>query len=186
MKNTIVAQTTPAAAIVRANTWLPMLAFAAGLVFGVGLLVSGLTDPAKVLAFLDVAGAWDPALLLAMGAAAAVGLVAFEVARRRSSTLTGLPLRLPTATTIDRRLMLGGVLFGIGWGLAGICPGPSLVGIGTGSGDAALFAAAMVAGMACFDLFARRGASGRCNLKPGRASSRKVISRGPGPQQRIP
>jgi len=126
-------------------------AFAAGLVFGLGIIVSALADPASVLAFLDVAGAWDPSLLFTMGASVAIGLVAFGFARRRASTLLGMRLHLPTATVIDRRLVVGGVLFGIGWGLAGICPGPGLVVLGTGSLPAALFVASMVAGMASFD-----------------------------------
>lgn len=131
------------------------LAFAAGLVFGIGLLVSRLADPATVQAFLDLGGAWDPTLLLVMAAAVGVGLVADRVVRGRSSSLIGLPLRLPTARAIDRRLVAGSTLFGIGWGLAGICPGPGLVLLGTGSGPAALFVAAMVAGMALFDRFDR-------------------------------
>lgn len=131
------------------------LAFAAGLVFGIGLLVSRLADPATVRAFLDLGGAWDPTLLLVMAAAVGVGLVADRVVRGRSSSLIGLPLRLPTARVIDRRLVAGSTLFGIGWGLAGVCPGPGLVLLGTGSGPAALFVAAMVAGMALFDRYDR-------------------------------
>lgn len=146
----------------------PTLAFAAGLVFGVGLLVSQLTDPAKVLAFLDIAGVWDSSLLLTMGASIAPGLGAFAIARRRKSTLIGLPLHLPTATVIDRRLVVGGVLFGIGWGLTGICPGPGFVVLGTGSYQAALFVVAMVAGMALFDHAERRS-----QLRPTRQGARE-------------
>ncbi len=134
-------------------------AFAAGLVFGLGIIVSALADPAQVLAFLDVAGAWNASLLFTMGASVAVGLVPFGFASRRDSTLLGRRLNLPTATVIDRRLVIGGVLFGIGWGLAGICPGPGIVVLGMGSTQAALFVVAMVLGMALFDRAERRASA---------------------------
>ncbi len=134
-----------------AHALQPTLAFAAGLVFGLGLLVSRLADPAKVLAFLDVAGAWDPTLLLVMGAAVAVGLAAHALVRGRTQTLIGLPLQLPAAGRIDLRLVLGALLFGVGWGLSGLCPGPGFVMLGTGSLQAVLFVAALVAGIALFD-----------------------------------
>jgi uncharacterized membrane protein YedE/YeeE len=128
----------------------------AGLVFGLGLILSGMVDPAKVLGFLDLAGAWDPSLALVMAGAIAVGLVAFTVARRRDTTLLGLPLRLPTASAIDRRLLVGSLTFGVGWGLAGFCPGPALVALGMGEPKAVVFAAAMLAGMGMFELLERR------------------------------
>jgi uncharacterized membrane protein YedE/YeeE len=131
------------------------LALLSGLVFGVGLIASGMTQPLKVLAFLDLAGAWDPSLALVMGAAVGVGLVAFGWARRRGKTLDGGPIDWPRATQIDGPLVLGGVLFGIGWGIAGFCPGPAIVALASGWGDAAIFVAAMLAGMALHDHFKR-------------------------------
>jgi hypothetical protein len=121
-----------------------------GLVFGYGLIVSGMSDPAKVLAFLDLVGDWDPSLALVMAGAIAVGLVAFRIAGRRATSLRGKPLQLPTARQIDRRLLAGSALFGIGWGLAGICPGPALVLLGSGAAKGFVFVLAMLAGMAIF------------------------------------
>jgi uncharacterized membrane protein YedE/YeeE len=108
----------------------------AGLVFGLGLIVSGMADPAKVLGFLDIAGAWDPSLALVMAGAIAVGGLAFAVAKKRTVSFLGAAMKLPTSRDIDRRLVIGSVLFGIGWGVAGFCPGPGLVALGMGSGDA--------------------------------------------------
>lgn len=125
----------------------------AGLVFGLGLIVSGMANPAKVLGFLDLGGAWDPSLALVMAGAIAVGLVAFAIAKRRSVSLLGAPLKLPAAGVVDRRLVLGSSLFGIGWGVAGFCPGPALVALGTwgeGQGKAGVFMAAMLVGMLVF------------------------------------
>jgi uncharacterized membrane protein YedE/YeeE len=131
----------------------------AGLVFGLGLIVSGMADPAKVLGFLDLAGAWDPSLALVMAGAIGVGLVAFAVAGRRTTSLLGAEMQLPTARHVDRRLLVGSLLFGIGWGLAGFCPGPGLVALGMGEVKAVVFVAAMLAGMGLFELIeARRGA----------------------------
>jgi uncharacterized membrane protein YedE/YeeE len=128
--------------------WQRALEFLLGLLFGLGLLLAGMTDPAKVLAFLDLAGAWDPSLALVMGGAIAVGLGAFAMAKRRQRTLLGGPLMLPTATAIDRGLLIGSALFGVGWGLAGFCPGPALVSLGLGDGHVVVFVAAMFGGMA--------------------------------------
>ena len=128
----------------------------AGLVFGLGLIISGMANPAKVLGFLDLTGTWDPSLAFVMGGAIAVGLVAFAVAGRRTSSLLGVDMRLPSARHIDRRLVAGSVLFGIGWGIAGICPGPGLVSLGMGEIKALVFVAAMLAGMGVFELFERR------------------------------
>jgi len=128
----------------------------AGLVFGLGLLMSGMANPAKVLGFLDLAGHWDPSLAFVMGGAIAVGVVAFALAGRRTASLLGAEMRLPSARHVDRRLVAGSVLFGIGWGIAGFCPGPGLVSLGMGEVKALVFAAAMLAGMGVFELFERR------------------------------
>ena len=132
------------------------LAFLAGLVFGLGLLLSGMADPAKVLGFLDLAGAWDPSLAFVMAGAIGIAAVAFAFARRRKASLLGDSLRLPTATRIDRRLVAGSLLFGVGWGLAGFCPGPAIVALGLGSAKAVVFVLAMLAGMGLFEFFEGR------------------------------
>ncbi|PZP35638.1 MAG: transporter [Roseateles depolymerans] len=137
---------------------IAVTAFLAGLVFGFGLLVSGMADPNKVLGFLDLAGAWDPSLALVMAGAIAVGLGAFALAKRRERSLLGEPMRLPTARAIDRRLVGGSLLFGVGWGLVGLCPGPALVLLGRGELKALGFVAAMVAGMALVEWLDRRKA----------------------------
>jgi uncharacterized protein len=124
-----------------------LTAFLAGLVFGVGLLVSGMTDPGKVIGFLDVAGAWDPSLAFVMGGAVLVGFFAFRLAGKRAKTFFGGVLHLPHNRDIDKRLVGGSVVFGVGWGLAGFCPGPALVSFGSGQAKAAIFVAAMLAGM---------------------------------------
>jgi uncharacterized protein len=131
--------------------------FIAGLLFGLGLILSGMTDPGKVLGFLDLFGAWDPSLMLVMAGAILVGLFAFAVAQRRSTTLLGTAIiHLPQRDPVDRRLMAGSLLFGVGWGLAGFCPGPALVSLGAGQPKAAVFVAAMLAGMVLFELAERR------------------------------
>ena len=127
----------------------------AGLVFGLGLLVSGMANPAKVIGFLDLAGAWDPSLAFVMVGAIAVGFVAFVVARQRTVSFLGADMKLPSQRRIDRRLIVGSTVFGIGWGVAGFCPGPALVALGTGSSKALVFVAAMLAGMAVFELIER-------------------------------
>ena len=128
----------------------------AGLVFGLGLIVSGMANPAKVLGFLDLAGQWDPSLAFVMAGAIAVGALAFAVASRRARSFLGAPMRLPAARHIDHRLVAGSLLFGIGWGIAGFCPGPALVALGMGEAKAAVFVAAMLAGMGIFELLERR------------------------------
>ncbi len=133
-----------------------LIAALAGLVFGLGLLVSGMADPQKVLGFLDLAGAWDPSLALVMGGAIALGLPGFAWARRRSRSLLGEPMKLPTRQAVDAPLLIGSALFGIGWGLAGYCPGPALVSTAAGLGSAAIFSAAMLAGMLLFGLWSKR------------------------------
>lgn len=128
----------------------------AGLVFGLGLIVSSMADPAKVLGFLDLAGAWDPSLAFVMAGAIAVGGLAFAVAKRRTVSFLGAAMKLPTSRDIDRRLVIGSVVFGIGWGVAGFCPGPGLVALGMGEVKALVFVVAMLAGMGAFELFERR------------------------------
>ena len=130
----------------------------AGLVFGIGLIISGMTNPAKLLGFLDLAGLWDPSLALVMGGAIAVGTLAFQIARKRGKSLLGDPMRLPSATQVDRRLLLGGLAFGVGWGLAGFCPGPALASLATGGVKPAIFTVAMIAGMVIFELLERASA----------------------------
>jgi uncharacterized membrane protein YedE/YeeE len=125
--------------------------FIAGLVFGVGLIVSGMANPAKVLGFLDITGAWDPSLLFVMAGAIAVGAPAYAYMRRKTRSLLGAPLQIPTARDIDRRLVFGSLVFGVGWGLAGICPGPALVLIGYGSAQGLVFVIAMLAGQVAFE-----------------------------------
>ena len=129
-----------------------IFAFVAGLLFGLGLIVAGMTNPAKILGFLDVPGQWDPSLALVMAGASAVGLVAFTLARRRTLSALGLPMQLPAVQTIDLRLVGGSLVFGIGWGLAGFCPGPAVVALGAGYLKAAVFVAAMLLGMGAFEL----------------------------------
>lgn len=126
-------------------------ALLAGSVFGIGLIVSGMADPAKVLGFLDLAGNWDPSLAFVMGGAILVGVFAFTFARKRTVSLLGLQMRMPTATQVDKRLVGGGLLFGIGWGIAGFCPGPALVALGMGEHKAVIFVVAMLVGMALFE-----------------------------------
>jgi len=134
---------------------IALCAFVSGLVFGIGLIVSQMANPAKVLGFLDVAGRWDPSLALVMAGAVAVGLLAFALARKRQTTLLGTPMRLPQTTGVDRRLVAGSLVFGVGWGLVGFCPGPAVVALGAGSEKAFVFVFAMIAGMALFELLER-------------------------------
>ena len=134
------------------TAWQRTLEFLLGLLFGLGLLLACMTDPAKVLAFLNLAEAWDPSLTVVMGGGIAVGLGAFAIATRRQRSLLGGALFLPTATAIDRRLLLGSALFGVGWGLAGFCPGPALVSLGLGDTRVLGFVAAMLGGMAVFEV----------------------------------
>ena len=130
-----------------------LIALLSGLIFGLGLIVGGMTDPGKVKGFLDVAGLWDPSLALVMGGAIAVGVFAFAAARRRTTAWSGDRIDNPSNTTIDARLIGGGLLFGAGWGIGGFCPGPALVAMSSGLGSAAIFVVAMLAGMALHDRF---------------------------------
>lgn len=129
-----------------------LTALLAGLVFGLGLIFSGMTDPAKVTGFLDLAGQWDPSLALVMGGAIVGGVFAFRVARERSRAILGGPMQLRTARHIDRLLVLGGLAFGAGWGLAGYCPGPALASLLTGGSKPLIFTVAMLAGMAIYEI----------------------------------
>lgn len=132
-----------------------MTAFTAllsGLIFGFGLILSGMANPAKVLGFLDLAGTWDPSLAFVMGGAILVGIAAFFIARKRTVSFLGGAMHLPTARDIDHRLITGSLVFGIGWGIAGFCPGPALVALGMGETKALVFVAAMLGGMAIFEI----------------------------------
>jgi len=136
-------------------------AFFIGLLFGLGLLLSGMTDPGKVQGFLDLAGAWDPSLAFVMGGAIAVGFFAFALAKQRTRSFLGGGMYLPKATQIDRRLVLGSLTFGVGWGLAGFCPGPGLVSMASGESKGLVFVLAMLMGMAVFESLERLGAKTR-------------------------
>ncbi len=127
----------------------------AGLVFGLGLIVSGMADPAKVLGFLDLAGAWDPSLALVMASAMAVGSLGFHFAERRTHAVLGQRIHLPGKRVIDQRLIVGSLVFGAGWGLAGFCPGPALVALGMGQAKAVVFVLAMLGGMLVFEVIER-------------------------------
>lgn len=127
-----------------------------GLIFGIGLILSGMANPAKVLGFLDLAGAWDPSLAFVMAGAIAVGAMGFSIAGQRPVSWLGSQMKLPAATQIDRRLVFGGALFGIGWGIAGFCPGPALTALGMGQPKALVFVSAMLAGMGLYEYLERR------------------------------
>ena len=130
--------------------------FFVGLLFGLGLIISGMTDPGKVIGFLDSSGAWDPSLALVMAGAIAVGFFAFAIAKKRTVNFLGGALHLPKSNQIDKPLIIGAVLFGAGWGLAGFCPGPALVSMASGQVKGALFIVFMVAGMQLFEVLGRR------------------------------
>jgi uncharacterized membrane protein YedE/YeeE len=132
-----------------------LVAFGAGLLFGVGLIVAGMANPAKVLGFLDLAGNWDPSLAFVMGGAILIGLAAFRFAGARERSLLGAAMHMPASRQVDRRLVLGGLAFGIGWGLAGYCPGPALASVAAGGVKPLVFTLSLVAGMGLFELFER-------------------------------
>lgn len=135
--------------------------FLIGLLFGLGLMISGMTDPGKVLGFLDLAGLWDPSLAFVMGGAVAVGVFGFAFARKRTQSFLGDAMHMPSARHIDRRLVIGSSMFGIGWGLAGFCPGPALVSAAAGHPKALGFVAAMLVGMWLFEMLERVARSRR-------------------------
>lgn len=131
-------------------------ALIAGLVFGIGLVISGMVMPAKVLGFLDLAGAWDPSLGLVMVGAVAAGILAFTLAKRKTKSYLGFTMQLPSSKQIDKKLIFGGLLFGIGWGIAGFCPGPAIVNLGTGQLQFIVFVLALLLGMYINKLFSNR------------------------------
>ena len=136
-----------------------LTALLAGLIFGLGLLLAGMANPAKVLGFLDLAGAWDPSLALVMLAAIAVAVLPFRWARQQRLTLLDAPMQLPNKRNLDRRLIGGSLLFGVGWGIAGICPGPALAILLSGHWQVLLFVLAMLAGMLLFSVLENRRAA---------------------------
>jgi len=129
-----------------------LMALFSGLIFGIGLIISGMTDPSKVIGFLDFAGKWDPSLVFVMGGAILVSIFVFRFAAAHPRTILGEPIKLPTTQHIDRRLVFGGLTFGVGWGLAGYCPGPALASILTGDSKPLIFTMAMLGGMAIFEI----------------------------------
>jgi len=134
---------------------LLVTAFIAGLIFGTGLILSGMTNPAKVLAFLDVTGQWDPSLAFVMVGAILVAAIGFRFAGQRGRSLFGARLHLPGAVGIDRRLLLGSLTFGAGWGLVGYCPGPAIAALAVGGRSTLMFVGAMIAGMVVFEVVER-------------------------------
>lgn len=134
-------------------------ALLAGLVFGIGLTVSGMVDPAKVLGFLDIAGAWDPSLALVMAGGVVTALVGFRLARRQARPLFASAFPADAEPIIDGRLLGGAALFGLGWGLVGLCPGPAVSALVLASHPAAIFFASMIVGMLVWRQIAKR--SGR-------------------------
>jgi hypothetical protein len=141
--------------MIQKNHFHHVIEFVVGLLFGMGLMLSGMTDPGKVIGFLDLFGRWDPSLALVMGGAIMVGFYAFTVAKKRTTTFFGGVLRLPSTTQIDKPLVIGSLLFGAGWGLAGFCPGPALVSMADGQPKALVFVLAMLVGMLGFELMDR-------------------------------
>jgi len=129
--------------------------FLVGLIFGIGLILAGMTNPAKVIGFLDITGTWDPSLAFVMGGAILVAIIAFRFAKKRTANFLGGAMRMPSSDMIDKRLVIGSLLFGAGWGMAGFCPGPALTSIGTGNPKAVIFVIAMIVGMAIFELVDR-------------------------------
>lgn len=136
-----------------------LVALLAGTLFGLGLGVSGMLDPAKILNFLDVAGHWDPTLIFVMGGAVIVALPAFWLAKRSSRPLLAPVFQLPARTDIDRPLVIGAAIFGIGWGIGGLCPGPAIAGLASAQWPVAGFVVAMVAGQWVADQVAKRAAA---------------------------
>ncbi|MGZ5599873.1 MAG: DUF6691 family protein [Methylobacter sp.] len=131
-------------------------AFFVGLWFGLGLIVSGMTNPAKVIGFLDLAGNWDPSLAFVMAGAILIGAGAFAIAKKRQRSLLGAPMQLSSVTGLDKGLIIGSLVFGIGWGLSGFCPGPAVVTATAGQPKAWIFFVSMLAGMALYSMIERR------------------------------
>lgn len=129
--------------------------FLIGLIFGIGLIIAGMSNPTKVLAFLDLAGAWEPSLIVVMLSAIPIAAIGFRFARKRRLSVLHCAIQLPSATHFDARLIIGSILFGVGWGIAGICPGPAIVLLGSGAPKAFWFLSALGAGMLTFELLQR-------------------------------
>lgn len=132
-----------------------IIALVSGILFGLGLLLAGMGNPAKILAFLDITGNWDPSLLVTMAVAMVISGIAFQLVKKRKTSVLNCPLQIPSSKVIDKKLVIGSVLFGLGWGLGGICPGPAILLTGMGLTQGILFTLAMIAGMAIFQLFQR-------------------------------
>ena len=128
-----------------------IITFLTGLIFGLGLIISGMTNPAKVIGFLDVAGQWDPSLMFVMLGGIAVAFIGFKFVQNQSQAVFHEPIHLPGTTHISKELIIGSLLFGAGWGLAGFCPGPAMVAFGAGYKEAFIFVMAMIAGMTIHD-----------------------------------
>lgn len=132
-----------------------IVALVSGILFGLGLLLAGMGNPAKILAFLDITGNWDPSLLVTMVVAMVISAIGYQLVKKRKSSVLNCPLQIPTSKLIDKKLLIGSALFGLGWGLGGICPGPAILLTGMGLTQGILFTLAMIAGMAIFQLFQR-------------------------------
>lgn len=135
-----------------------LVALLAGLVFGLGLVISQMVNPAKVIAFLDLFGNWDPSLAFVMGAALIVTAIGYRLVWRRPRPVLAERFQVPGNRKLDARLAIGALLFGLGWGLVGLCPGPAIAAITIGGVEALGFLAAMAVGMVAFELFDRRAA----------------------------
>jgi hypothetical protein len=133
-----------------------IIALLAGVIFGVGLIIGQMVNPAKVIAFLDLAGAWNPSLALVMAGAIAVALPAFQFAKHKKNSMCGMEMQLPTSKVIDSRLIVGSIAFGAGWGLAGFCPAPAIVTAATGQWQAIVFSLAMMTGFYLFAVIEKR------------------------------
>jgi uncharacterized protein len=140
-------------------TFQLLMAGLAGLLFGLGLILSGMTNPAKIIGFLDITGAWDPTLAFVMGAALIVAIPAFALAEKKEKSLLGMPMLIPTNRQLDKRLILGSLVFGAGWGLAGYCPGPAIASLFSGQIGSVLFVVAMLVGMQLFSWLESGGKS---------------------------
>lgn len=143
-----------------------LVALVAGILFGAGLVVGGMTDPGKVIGFLDLAGKWDPSLAFVMGAAICITLPVFQLMKLRSHPLLDTRFYLPTRTDLDSQLLGGSALFGIGWGIAGLCPGPAIANLSNGTPEVLAFVIAMIAGMWLRDRVAAIGTGGARSSGP--------------------
>lgn len=146
-----------------------LIAFMIGILFGVGILISGMANPAKVLNFFDVAGAWDPSLMFVMGGAVVTTFIGYRLVLARAQPILARSFQVPTATQIDPKLIAGSAIFGIGWGLAGFCPGAALPALGTGRAEVVIFVASLIAGI----VIARLIANGSNRNLVGDASASK-------------